>query len=285
MYDVDGAEGLMNYLEGKAIEKEAGVSSTSKASQFIQGLLKSGDKEGARQLSDDISYLRDEGLDTKQQGVYASRGSNHYTADEYAALYDEINTDDKSSITQKEALAYLNDNFNGSPENQREALQVYESMVTDYKPGESKFARFDPEKGKYVAADPKDAKNQFRSTLISKVEPVEEQAHVNQDKEWENATLSSDPYTAIEQSGVGHNNGFMNEAWDKAIKANSSLTPQEFIDTWAAIDSSGNGKHDKNEFRNYLNNNNISEDKGNLILDMYYPTNWGRIKYNNGTWY
>ena len=283
-YDEDGAEGLLNYLEGKAVAKEAGVSATSKAGAAIQDLFNSGDKEGAQRLSEEVNRLSDEGLNTEQQGVYASRGSIHYAADEYAALYDEINTDDKPTITQKEALAYINDNFNGTPEDQREALQVYESMVTKYTPGESKFAKYDPAQKKYVAVDSKDAKNQFKTTLIPKVEPIEEPARKNQDAEWDNATLSSDPYTAISQSGVGHGNAYMNKAWDKAVLANSSLTPQEFIDTWAAIDSSGNGKHTKDEFKAYLNDNSIDQEEGNMILDMYYPSNWNRPTYKKGKW-
>jgi len=283
-YDEDGAEGLLNYLEGKAVAKEAGVSATSKAGAAIQDLFNSGDKEGAQRLSEEVNRLSDEGLSTEQQGVYASRGSIHYDADEYAALYDEINTDDKPTITQKEALAYINDNFNGTPEDQNKALQLYESMVTKYTPGESKFAKYDPAQKKYVAVDAKDAKNQFKTTLIPKVEPTEEPARKNQDAEWDNATLSSDPYTAISQSGVGHGNQYIDQAWDKAVLANSSLTPQEFIDTWAAIDSSGNGKHTKDEFKAYLNDNSIDQEEGNMILDMYYPSNWKRPTYKKGKW-
>ena len=283
-YDEDGAEGLLNYLEGKAVAKEAGVSATSKAGAAIQDLINSGDKEGAQRLSEEVNRLSDEGLNTEQQGVYASRGSIHYDADEYAALYDEINTDDKPTITQKEALAYINDNFNGTPEDQIKALQLYESMVTKYTPGESKFAKYDPAQKKYVAVDSKDAKNQFKTTLIPKVEPIEEPARKNQDEEWDRATLSSDPYVAISQSGVGHGNQYIDQAWDKAVLANSSLTPQELIDTWAAIDSSGNGKHTKDEFKAYLNDNSIDQEEGNKILDMYYPSNWKRPTYKKGKW-
>lgn len=283
-YDEDGAEGLLNYLEGKAVAKEAGVSATSKAGAAIQDLFNSGDKEGAQRLSEEVNRLSDEGLNTQQQGVYASRGSIHYDADEYADLYSEINTDGKPSITQKEALKYINDNFNGTPEDQAKALQLYESMVTTYTPGENKFAKYDPAQKKYVAADPKDTKNQFKTTLIPKVEPIEEPARKNQDAEWDNATLSSDPYTAIAQSGVGHGNQYIDQAWDKAVLANSSLTPQEFIDTWAAIDSSGNGKHTKDEFKAYLNDNSIDQEEGNMILDMYYPSNWKRPTYKKGKW-
>lgn len=284
-YDEGGAEGLTNYLEGRKVTKESGVKTTSKAGQAIQDLFDSGDREGAQRLSEQISRLSDEGLNTEQQGVYASRGSMYYDADTYANLYDEINTDDKPNITQSEALDYLNKKFKkGTAQEQREALQIYESMVTKYTPGESKFAKYDPEKKKYVAVDPKDAKNGYSTSLIPKVEPVEKPKPKNQDKEWDSATLSEDPYTAIAQSGVGHGNQYMDAAWDKAILANSNLTPQEFIDTWGAIDTNGSGKHDKDEFRTYLNDNNIGEQEGKMILDMYYPSNWGKITYKNGTW-
>lgn len=278
------AKGVINYLEGKDIVSDSGASVTSKAANVIQSMFDSGDKEGARQLSDDVSYLRDEGLSTEQQGVYASRGSSFYDAEEYVKLYNAMNTDDKPSITQKEALSFLNKAFTkGTPQEQREALQVYESMVTDYKPGESNFVTYDSEKGQYVTVSPK--KSKYTSSLVPEVEPVEEPS--NQQEEWDKATLSDDPYTIIRESGVGQRNEHIDKAWDKAILADPSLTPQQFINEWSAIDTDKGGTHSQDEIVNHMNSAKMTQEEGEKFAAKYWHNNWKKKPKMNseGKWY
>lgn len=96
--------------------------------------------------------------------------------------------------------------------------------------------------------------------------------------------MSDDPYTAIAQSNVGHGNENMNDAWDKAILADSSLTPQQFIKEWSAADSDKNGYHSKDELVNHLNSAKMNQEKGEDFIAKYWPSNWNKPKYKNGKW-
>ena len=301
-YDESGAEGLMSYLQGKELVSGSGVGATSKAANSIQELINSGDKEGAKQLADDISYLSENGLSTKAQGAYASRGSRNFDADTYASMYSQIDISENDgegngNISQKELIPYLEEQRKqGKIKNDHDALKIWEGFLTDYEPGKNQIPKWDKETGTYKTVKPG---NDFETTIPTLDEDTEEvpgklprpnigvktsQNVPTQDEERDRATLSSDPYTAISQSGVGHGNQYIDQAWDKAVLADSSLTPQEFIDTWSAIDSSGNGKHTKDEFKAYLNDNSIDQEEGNKILDMYYPSNWKRPTYKKGKW-
>lgn len=93
---------------------------------------------------------------------------------------------------------------------------------------------------------------------------------------------TSDPMSFINSSGVKINSA--EAAWAKASAALPGITPNQFVQTWSAIDADGNGRPKKSEFVDYFNTMGYDENQAADILNGYYPNNYNPLKYSNGTW-
>lgn len=284
-YDEGGAEGLLNYLEGKAITNSAGVSTTSKAGQIIQDRFNTGDKEGAQALANDITTLEGYGIPTKGQGVYADRGSYNYDAETYSRFYNQIDVGENGepgngSVSQDEMIKFFEKNHITDPVRMQ---KMWESFLTTYTPGETKVPYYDKESKTVKTKKPDDS---FKSTIPG-LEETPETKIATPEQDWESATLSDDPYTAIAQSGVGKDNGYINDAWDKAILADPSLTPQQFIKEWSVVDKDKSGSHSQQEIVDHMNSAKMDKEKGEKFLAKYWSNGWKKTAKldNNGKWY
>lgn len=94
---------------------------------------------------------------------------------------------------------------------------------------------------------------------------------------------NSNPVDYISSAGL--NLYSPDASWNKAYTANPDLTPQEFVDTWSAVDSNSNGRLTKAEFVNYLNAIGYTPEQAELFFSMYYPTSNKPLNYRNDKWY
>lgn len=102
------------------------------------------------------------------------------------------------------------------------------------------------------------------------------------DQSSQQSEVSVDPITQIQNSGVKIN--ALDSAWAKASNANPGITPEDFINTWSAIDANNNGNFTKDEWVNFLNASGLDPQAAEPYFDMYYNNNWNRLKYSNGSW-
>ena len=99
--------------------------------------------------------------------------------------------------------------------------------------------------------------------------------------------FTDDPYTAIAQTNIAHGNEYINDAWDKAVLADPSLTTQQFIKEWSATDSDKSGTHSQDEIVNHMNSAKMTKEEGEKFLAKYWHSNWKKKAKldNNGKWY
>jgi hypothetical protein len=93
---------------------------------------------------------------------------------------------------------------------------------------------------------------------------------------------NGDAMSVINSSGVKINSA--EAAWAKASAALPGITPNQFIQTWSAIDADGNGRPKKSEFVDYFNSMGYDENQAADILNGYYPNNYNPLIYSNGKW-
>lgn len=115
-YDEGGAEGFVNFLQGKTLKDEANIASNSKIADVIQDAVNSGNMEQAQQIVDNTVTLQSLGLD-KPGPAYTYEKAQKYlpdmTIEQFADTYKKIDGADGSKpnqgITQKELISYFNE--------------------------------------------------------------------------------------------------------------------------------------------------------------------------------
>jgi len=112
-YDQGGAEGFMNFLQGKSLKDEANVSSGSKIAEVIQEAVDTGNIEQAQQIVDNTVTLQSLGLDKPGPAYTYDHAQSiipGLTVEQFAETYQSIDADGNQGIKQGEIIDYLNAN-------------------------------------------------------------------------------------------------------------------------------------------------------------------------------
>lgn len=112
-YDQGGAEGFMNFLQGKSLKDEANVSSGSKIAEVIQEAVDTGNVEQAQQIVENTVSLQSLGLN-KPGPAYAYENAQNIipglTVEQFADTYKAMDADGNQGLKQSEIIDYLNSN-------------------------------------------------------------------------------------------------------------------------------------------------------------------------------
>ena len=112
-YDQGGAEGFMNFLQGKSLKDEANVSSGSKIAEVIQEAVDNGNVEQAQQIVENTVSLQSLGLN-KPGPAYAYENAQNIipglTVEQFADTYKAMDADGNQGLKQSEIIDYLNNN-------------------------------------------------------------------------------------------------------------------------------------------------------------------------------
>lgn len=113
-YDEGGAEGLINYATAKSVLSEMGMDNTVKNREYILETLNNGGTEAVNQILELSDELVNAGLTGSLTEQYAYNHAAQYipslTPSQFATEYTNLNYDGQSGITQKDILAYVNQN-------------------------------------------------------------------------------------------------------------------------------------------------------------------------------
>jgi hypothetical protein len=113
-YDEGGAEGLINYATAKSVLTEMGMDNTVKNREYILETLNNGGTEAVNQILELSDELVNAGLAGSLTEQYAYNHAAQYipslTPSQFATEYTNLNYDGQSGITQKDILAYVNQN-------------------------------------------------------------------------------------------------------------------------------------------------------------------------------
>ena len=113
-YDEGGAEGLINYATAKSVLTEMGMDNTVKNREYILETLNNGGTEAVNQILELSDELVNAGLTGSLTEQYAYNHASQYipslTPAQFAEDYTNLNYDGQSGITQKDILAYVNQN-------------------------------------------------------------------------------------------------------------------------------------------------------------------------------
>ena len=112
-YDEGGAEGFVNFLQGKTLKDEANIASNSKIADVIQDAVDSGNIEQAQQIVDNTVTLQSLGLD-KPGPAYAYEHAQGIipglTVQQFAETYKAMDADGNQGLKQSELIDYFNSN-------------------------------------------------------------------------------------------------------------------------------------------------------------------------------
>jgi len=113
-YNEGGAEGLINYATAKSVLTEMGMDNTEKNREYILETLNNGGTEAVNQILELSDELVNAGLTGSLTEQYAYNHAAQYipslTPTQFATEYTNLNYDGQSGITQKDILAYVNQN-------------------------------------------------------------------------------------------------------------------------------------------------------------------------------
>lgn len=113
-YNEGGAEGLIDYATAKSVLAEMGMDNTVKNREYILETLNEGGTEAVNQILELSDELVQAGLTGSLTEQYAYNHAAQYipslTPAQFATEYTNLNYDGQSGITQKDILAYVNQN-------------------------------------------------------------------------------------------------------------------------------------------------------------------------------
>jgi hypothetical protein len=113
-YNEGGAEGLINYCTAKSVLTEMGMDNNVKNREYILETLNNGGTEAVNQILELSDELVNAGLTGSLTEQYAYNHAVQYipslTPTQFAQQYTNLNYDGQSGITQKDILAYVNQN-------------------------------------------------------------------------------------------------------------------------------------------------------------------------------
>ena len=113
-YNEGGAEGLIDYATAKSVLAEMGMDNTVKNREYILETLNEGGTEAVNQILELSDELVQAGLTGSLTEQYAYNHAAQYipslTPTQFATEYTNLNYDGQSGITQKDILAYVNQN-------------------------------------------------------------------------------------------------------------------------------------------------------------------------------
>ena len=113
-YNEGGAEGLIDYATAKSVLAEMGMDNTVKNREYILETLNEGGTEAVNQILELSDELVQAGLTGSLTEQYAYNHAAQYipslTPAQFAQDYTNLNYDGQSGITQKDILAYVNQN-------------------------------------------------------------------------------------------------------------------------------------------------------------------------------
>lgn len=113
-YNEGGAEGLINYCTAKSVLTEMGLDNNTKNREYILETLDNGGTEAVNEILQLSDELVNAGLTGSLTEQYAYNHAAQYipslTPTQFAKDYTDLNYDGQSGITQKDILAYVNQN-------------------------------------------------------------------------------------------------------------------------------------------------------------------------------
>lgn len=279
-----GIKAVVDNLEYKGLVEDAGTTSNTKVGEAIQNALDSGDMERVNFITNTAQTLSGYGLKPAAQMAYIDRASElipGLDADTYGDLFRMVDADGDGKVEQAEiidALPKLGATNNDS------AMTLYQAFYTSYADN-SKVPEMQSD-GTFKAVTRKD---DVQAMSASEGQGFDSALNRRREETQNEITTldpayqpTGDPLAEITSSGV--NIYAPESAWNKAHAVDSSMTPQQFTQTYSAIDADGNGHFKKNEFINWLNSMGYDEDEAKIYLDAFYPNNWNRPTYSNGAW-
>jgi hypothetical protein len=211
---------------------------------------------------------------------------------EYAKTWNAINTngaEGNTDVSQTEMLDYFAKNH---ITDQEEMLELWGGYLTKFDPDTNMVPYYEGgviKTRKATAADKKLINKILERNSTEEIPTVEEAAQPTP-----TPTPSPTPAQAATNQPMTMDDAISyvssslpniydpEAAWKKASK--TGITPQGFVNTYADIDANGDGRFTKDEFRKYLNNKGYDDKTAATIIKAFYPSNWGKLKYNNGTW-
>lgn len=114
-----GTQGVIDYLTGKNLVSDTGLSSSTTTAKAIQAKAESGDTEAAMDMTEQVNLLPNYGLDLKGPGATYTKAYDVYdglTAEGFAKTYKGIDTDNSQGLSKKEVIAYMNKQGYGQSE-------------------------------------------------------------------------------------------------------------------------------------------------------------------------
>ena len=140
-YDEGGAEGMMDYFTAKETLDSMGATNNPQNRELVTEAMNNGTFDEMEQLGFDVNLI-------KRYNHAAERipSLNPTTfQQQFNAIDTSIDGTGNNSITQKEIIAYLNQNPTGY--NEEEALRIWDAYLQSY----GKIPVFDPDKGTWSA--------------------------------------------------------------------------------------------------------------------------------------
>ena len=140
-YDEGGAEGIMDYFTAKETLDSMGATNNPQNRELVTEAMNNGTFDEMEQLGFDVNLI-------KRYNHAAERipSLNPTTfQQQFNAIDTSIDGTGNNSITQKEIIAYLNQNPTGY--NEEEALRIWDAYLQSY----GKIPVFDPDKGTWSA--------------------------------------------------------------------------------------------------------------------------------------
>lgn len=109
-YYEDGADGLIRYMTARQTLNELGLQNNQTNRDKVYEKLDEGGTEAVQEMVQQAQELQDAGLDTNMQFKYehAANYLPSLTPTEFADTWNDINTDNNTSIKQSEVIDYLN---------------------------------------------------------------------------------------------------------------------------------------------------------------------------------
>lgn len=296
-YASGGIQGYLNYLQSKSITDAAGLKSNSKMKDAINEAVANGDLDRANELSEISQALSPYGLKSEAQMVYVNRGAEALkdyipglTADQYGQFFQSISGGD-DNVSQTDLLAALNEMNVTDPD---KAMALWQGFLTTYTEGDTKVPQLIDGEWKAVSPDKATSTTSQEVAVPDTTSgDVLEDAINNRRDQGANAITTLEPQyqpgnnaNPVEYITSAGLNLYSPEAsWNKAYAANSNLTPQEFVNTWSAVDADNNGRLKKSEFVKYLNSMGYTPEEAELFLAMYYPSSNNALSYRDNKWH